>query len=131
MKRIHVVPATLLLFSVCLLSCNKNNNSAKETLTKDDVPTQYQGLMQPGSLQLKKDSVTLALYPSAPLYYLDLRLKGSSGYYTLLKQAAQTNTPVRAWVFKENKSPIEVAKIEPASKEEIEQWNKQWITPHR
>ena len=80
-------------------------------------------------MQLKNDSVSMALYPSAPMYYLDLRLRGSSGYYTLLKQAQQKNTPVRVWVFKENKSPIEVAKIEPTSKEELEQWNKSWTNP--
>ncbi|MGJ7033137.1 hypothetical protein [Niabella hirudinis] len=107
-----------------LLSCNKKSNATKETLTKDDVPTQYQGIMQPGSLQLKNDSVTMALYPSAPMYYLDLRLKGSSGYYALLKQATQKNIPVRIWVFKEDKSPIEVAKVEPVSDEELLQWKK-------
>ncbi|HEX7754873.1 MAG TPA: hypothetical protein VF421_06010 [Niabella sp.] len=129
MKKIHLVLAALLLSAVCYLSCNKQNNSARGTLNKDSVPMQYQGIMQPGSMQLKNDSVSMALYPSAPMYYLDLRLKGSSGYYTLLKQAQQKNTPVRVWVFKENKSPIEVAKIEPTSKEELEQWNKSWTNP--
>jgi|GEM_PF-1853504 len=120
---------SLIISFVCLMACNKKNHPSKETLSKDDVPTQYQGLLMPGALQVKNDSVSMALYPSAPMYYLDLKLKGSNQYYTLLKQAAQKNIPVRAWVFKEDKSPIEVAKIEPASKEELEQWNKSWINP--
>lgn len=107
------------------------SHPTKETLNKNDVPTQYQGLLMPGALHLKNDSVSMALYPSASMYYLDLRLRGSGAYYTLLKQAVQKKIPVRAWVFKENKSPVEVARIEPASKEELEQWSKQWITPHR
>lgn len=121
----------LSLALICFQACNKKHHPSKETVTKDHIPTQYQGLFMPGSLHLKNDSVSMALYPSAALYYLDLRLKGSNQYYTLLKKAVQTNRPVRAWVFKENKSPIEVAKIEPASSEELEQWKKMWVTPDK
>ncbi|WP_018630213.1 hypothetical protein [Niabella aurantiaca] len=128
MKKAYL-PVLVIAFCCTLMACNKKSHPSRETLTKNNVPTQYQGLLMPGALHLKNDSVSMALYPSASLYYLDLRLKGSGGYYVLLKQAEQTNTPVRAWVFKENKSPVEVAKIEPASKEEVEQWNKAWVHP--
>lgn len=129
MKKKQYTFRMLSLGFICLLACNKNQYPSRETITKDNVPTQYQGLLMPGSLHLKNDSVSMALYPSATLYYLDLRLKGSNQYYMLIKQATLTHTPVRAWVFLENKSPVEVAKIEPASKEELEQWKKAWVTP--
>lgn len=129
MKKLQFAFMALSLSFICIQACNKKHHPTKETVIKDNVPTQYQGLLMPGSLHLKNDSVSMALYPSAALYYLDLRVKGSNQYYTLLKQAVKTNKPVRAWIFKENKSPVEVAKIEPASQEELEQWKKMWVTP--
>ncbi|WP_300598088.1 hypothetical protein [Niabella sp.] len=131
MKKLQLICMLLSISFICFVACNKKHHPTKETVIKDEVPTQYQGLLMPGSLHLQNDSVFMALYPSAAMYYLDLRLKGSNGYYTLLKQAAQKNTPVRAWVFMENKSPVEVAKIEAPSKEELEQWKKVWVVPGR
>ncbi|SDC31625.1 hypothetical protein [Niabella drilacis] len=129
--KLQLVFTLLSISLICFEACNKKYHPTKETVSKSDAPTQYQGLLLPGSLRVKNDSVFMALYPSAALYYLDLRVKGSNGYYTLLKQAVNTNTPVRTWVFMENKSPVEVAKIEAATKEELEQWKKAWVTPNK
>ncbi|MCF3109152.1 hypothetical protein LL912_10215 [Niabella sp. CC-SYL272] len=131
MKKIQYLLLVLTLSVAGLPACNRKHHAARATITKDHLPIQYQGLLMPGSLRLKNDSVFMALYPSATLYYLDLRLKSSTRYHTVLKQAVRANAPVHAWVFIENKSPVEVAKIEPASGYELKKWNKTWITPQR
>lgn len=114
---IYTFSAVFLLLS----ACTKKNTNAKEKRIKNG-PTLDLGAGLAEIVMTRNDTASVALFPRAQYFFIDLGLEGSEQNIQLIKEANRLNIPVRAKVFKDNVS--EIAEIYPATKEEIEKHKK-------
>lgn len=88
----------LLLLNLMLLNgCQKNDYTAGTIVKQGE--TYEIGAVLPELRFIKNDTAHVALYPSARVFYLDLRIKNSEQYIRMIRSAQKGNLPVRARIF--------------------------------
>ncbi|PYF77044.1 hypothetical protein [Pedobacter nutrimenti] len=124
--------SSLLSFSVCtalifsLVCCSKHNSDTQGKRIKEVAKIDI-GIVLPEIRNRRNDTVDLALYPNARVFFIDLGLRDSDHYLDLIRRASQANMPVRAKVFEDNTS--EVAEISTPSAQDMETYKKHWVKP--
>ncbi len=103
-----------------LVSCNKMTRTL-EKRTKNG-PTIDFGAGLPEIMGTRNDTVSIALFPSAQYFFIDLGLKQSAQNIKLIKNAKRLNIPVRAKIYEDNRH--EIAQIYPATPTDIEKYKK-------
>ncbi|WP_348620722.1 hypothetical protein [Pedobacter lusitanus] len=112
--------------TICLISpaCTRHQTNAGEKRVKNG-PTIEIGAGAPEIMSVKNDTASIALFPRAQYFFIDLHLKRSEQNIRLIKQANRLGIPVRTKVFKDNVH--EIAEIYPANDEEIKNYQKSKI----
>lgn len=90
-----------LIAFVVLVSANacKTHEEAIKALPK--VGDTYElGSVSPEVRTIENDTARIALYPHARWFYLDMTIKGSQDYITLIQTAAKSGRQVKARIFK-------------------------------
>jgi hypothetical protein len=119
MKYIHFFVTIAIIFANS--SCSKKTHVDGEKVTKHGQ-TYDMGIVIPEIREIKQDTAHLALYGSARLFYLDLKMINSDQYIALINAANKKRYPVRARIFKDSYKPNvgeEVAEIYPATDDDI------------
>lgn len=109
--------------AICLIfsACNHKITNVKETRVKDGETIEI-GAVLPEIMFVKNDTASIALFPRAQYFFIDLGLKGSAQNIKLIKQAHRLAIPVRAKVFKDNGN--EIAQIYSATEDDLKNYQK-------
>lgn len=115
MNRLLLLLTYLLVYS----ACHKNQYSDEKVIKQGD--TYETGAVLPELRSIKNDTAWLALYPSAQVFFLDMKLKNSEEYVKAIRSAEKKRTPVRAKVFKHStmNRGAEVAEILPPTAQDL------------
>lgn len=122
MLNLKIILCTLGMGAVLFLeNCSKPvGNTLKRVKEGNMVEL---GMVIPEIRAKHNDTLNLALYPHARVFFMDMRLKNSEGFIELIKKANKADLPVRVKVYESNQ--LEVAEITPATREDIKIYRKQ------
>ena len=94
------IESVLLAFVLLVLS----NACKKQETTVDAFPktgaTYELGSVLPDLRTVDKDTARIALYPHARWFYLDMKMKNSQKYLTMIQTAGKSGRQVKARIFK-------------------------------
>lgn len=110
MKRVEL-PLIAFVVLIALNACKKPRET-QVTLPK--LGGTYElGSVSPELRTIKNDTAWIALYPHARLFYLDMRMKGSQDYLTLIQVAAESGHQIQARIFSRpaTTNGVEIAQI--------------------
>ena len=107
-------------FNLLVTSCNKDRGVLYKRIKEGK--TIELGVVIPEIGGKRNDTLSMALYPNARWFFMDLGLSQNKQNLNLVRKAIQDDVPVRAKVFEDNSS--EIAEIYPASQTEIDQYRK-------
>jgi len=106
----------LIFFSACQRNDYVVGTPEKEGATYDTGP------VLPELRHIKNDTALVALYPSARVFYLDLKIKNSERYINMIRSAQKHNKPVRAKIFTRpyTMNGEEISEIYPPTEKDIQ-----------
>lgn len=98
------------IFALLAISC-KTSEPATGIIKAGD--TYETGPVLPELRVIKNDTAWIALYPSARIFYMDMKIKNSAGFIKMIQTAEKKPAPVRTIIFKRpaNLTGEEIAEI--------------------
>lgn len=113
----------ILLGLIAAISCSKKNK--EEAVVMQDGKTYELGTVLPELRNTSNDTIFLALYPHARMFYLNRKLKNSALYLQIINDAVKAGKPVKARIFKRdfNGGSEEVAAIYKPTAAELSEFN--------
>lgn len=110
MKCTELMPVAFVLL-VFTNACKKQENTVDAFPKTGD--TYALGSVLPELRAVDKDTARIALYPHARWFYLDMKMKNSQKYLTMIQTAGKAGRQVKARIFKRpiSMSGEEIAEI--------------------